>query len=247
MFTQWQQVEDWINNSQLEHWIFTRSDRNNRSAEGGAPNDKILDSDYFPGDKQNKLQLTKQSLEQYGAHAYGFGWNGKKCTDGLYCDVQLIGTGISPMNGVPMIQQQPAFDKEAYKKEILNEIKLQQYEEERKNFEAEKREFEKKVNGAFGLAINYLTPIVQAFNKKNVAGVDAEAPVIAPPVPLVPAAPEVPEEESPFTDEEEDQILDLLTRFKKVEPDYMRLLESVVKLAESGDGMYTTAKGFLIK
>ena len=38
-----------------------------------------------------------------------------------------------------------------------------------------------------------------------------------------------------------------MARLKKVEPNYLALLESVVEMAESGDATYKMAKGFLLK
>ena len=38
-----------------------------------------------------------------------------------------------------------------------------------------------------------------------------------------------------------------MVRFKAVEPDYLQLIEAVVKMAESGDSMYNMAKGMLLK
>jgi len=243
MFTQWNQVEDWIRNNQLKKWIFTKNDRNNRSGEGAAPNDKILDSEYFPGDLEQKLQLTKQSLEQYGMRCYGYGFFGSKVTDGLYCEAQLSSGSSLPIGIGTMMQTAPAIDKEQLRKEILNEIKLEQYEQERKEFEQERKEFQKEKEGVIGLAIGYLKPVLGALASKRVAGVDADADIAARKINAVPGD----EEESPISDEEAEKIEDLIIRFKKVEPDYLRLLESVVTMAENGDATYTMARGFLIK
>ena len=54
-------------------------------------------------------------------------------------------------------------------------------------------------------------------------------------------------EDSPFTDQEADRLLSLMARFKAVEPDYLRLLEAVVGMAERGEVTYNMAKGFLLR
>lgn len=251
MFTQWQQVEDWIKNNQLDKWIFTKNDRNLRPSEGGTPNDKIVDSEYYPGDSEQKLQLTKQALEQYGSRVYGYGFQGKRATDGMYCEVCLTGAGGYNVPIGVGAALQPSIDRDELKKQIMNEIKLEQFEKDRQAFEAEKREFQKDKEGVMGLAISYLKPVVSALSSKRIAGLDATEDVVTPRVsaPAVPgaAAPAAEEEEAIFTDEEQDKLYDILARFKKVEPDYLRLLESVVAMAEAGDSTYTMAKGFLIK
>jgi len=251
MFTQWDQVEDWIKNNQLKKWIFTKNDRNNRSGEGGAPNDKIVDSEYLPGEIDQKLQLTKQALEQYGSRVYGYGFYGSKCTDGLYCEVCLQCSPSYPMQ--PSVGTLPAqsFDKEAFRKEIMNEIKLKQFEDERAEFEKDKRDFQKEKEGVVGMLIGYLAPIAQARLGKRVAGIDAPGEVVTDPVAPLHNSEKNEEQEqeqpSPFTDEEEEKVYDLMVRFKKAEPDYLQLLESVVAMAEAGDQTYNMAKGFLIK
>ena len=88
----------------------------------------------------------------------------------------------------------------------------------------------------------------------RVAGVDADEPVRAqrivaerPEQQEQEQEPEQPEQEAPFTDEEAEQLMALMVRFKAVEPDYLKLIESVVTMAENGDATYNMAKGFLIK
>ena len=95
---------------------------------------------------------------------------------------------------------------------------------------------------------------------RNVAGVDTAEPVHARPIVAEPQPKEKPEEDpdekdnqelvdiaNDFTDEEGEKLTALMSRFKKVEPQYMELIEAVVEMAERGDSTYTMAKGFLIK
>ena len=88
-----------------------------------------------------------------------------------------------------------------------------------------------------------------------VAGLDGEDMEAAKIKPVDPDSPETPadggeqesEQENIFTDEESDKLYELMARFKKVEPQYLELIENVVKMAESGDNMYAMAKNFLLK
>ena len=116
------------------------------------------------------------------------------------------------------------------------------------------KEFAEQQQSAIGALTKIFGPIGQAWMQnhmmRNVAGVDAEAPVVAAPVqPIVadPNAAEVVEENPLLTPEDEDKWYRLIERFVKVEPRALELMESVVTMAESGDARYNMAKGFLIK
>ena len=123
-------------------------------------------------------------------------------------------------------------------------MELKRYEDERKSFEQEKRAFEAEKASAIGLLVHHLSPVLSALGQKRVAGVDASAPVQAQPITTIEQEEMINEI---FTDEESDKLFDLMARFKAAEPEYMQLIECVVKMAESGDGTYTMAKGFLLK
>ena len=163
------------------------------------------------------------------------------------------------------------------RKEVLAEVERKQYERDKAAFEAEKKEYQKEKESFIGLAVNYAKPLIAAMKERaalaNVAGTgrDASKPIFAKPIQPVttdkPAeqehadseqgaddphdapitgAPD-PSEEGVFTADEAEKLEALLTRFRAVEPDYIRLLESVVAMAEAGDSTYTMAKGFLLK
>ena len=143
------------------------------------------------------------------------------------------------------------------RQQVLHEVERRQFEAEKKAFEAEKKEYEAEKASAWGIALGYLKPIIDAHLQKplgKTAGLDAEEVVHA--APVMPIGdpdsdpdnePADPEEEDPFTEEEGAQLADLMKRFKAVEPDYLRLIEAVVKMAEAGDGAYTMAKSVLLK
>lgn len=257
MFTNWQQVEEWIKDNNLERWIFTKGDRNIKREEGGTPNDKVVDSEYYTEDMAEKLAVTKKALLSYGGKLYGYGWNGKKQTDGMFCEVYLqeeqprlpigVGMAAAPVDEAAMEAR--------LRKTIMQELELQRYENERKNFESEKKAFEDEKKSAIGMLVQYMAPVAQAMmagRRPMVAGVDAPADVEA--ARIIAKDPEAPETETPeaeeesvFTDEEQERLYDLMARLKAVEPQYLELVEAVVKMAESKDPMYNTAKGFLIR
>lgn len=258
MFTTWQQIEDWIKDNQFDHWIFSR----NRIG-SDEKFEKIVDSDYYAGDYADKLAMTKKYLEGNGGISYGYGYRKATGAKGATsCEVRI--EQYAPANGVGMIQPAPAVDEAAIEKRIREQIEArlakERYEEERKNFEREKREFEKEKAGVWGVAIKYLSPIAAAMQQRaglrNVAGkLDAEAPVEADPIQPIHAtqAPEAPEEaeqpendeQSPFTDEEADELFALMVRFKKVEPDCLQMIRKVVEMAESQSVEYQMASKFL--
>ena len=265
MFTTWQQIEDWIKDNQFDHWIFSRS-----RIGSDEKFEKIVDSDYYAGDYADKLAMTKKYLESNGGISYGYGYRKATGAKGATSCEARIEQYAQPANGVGAIQA-PVIDEAAIEKRIREQIEAkmakERYEEERKNFEREKREFEKEKAGVWGVAIKYLSPIAAAMQQRaglsHVAG--TEEPVTVDPIQPLHAArqddapeqaqiaeqaeTEAPEnaEQSPFTDEEADELFELLARFKKAEPDYLPMIRKVVEMAEAGDNTYKMAKGFLIK
>lgn len=254
MFTQWQQVESWIRDNGINSWRFSY-DRTGTQTDGETTsqtrsNRLAVLSDAFPGDLDEKIALTKRRLmAEANQTLYGYGKRGKENTGLLYCEVRLVDElqqpGAQPVSSVPVY---PQFDEAAIsariRKEVMQEMELKRYEDERKSFEQEKRAFEAEKASAIGLLVHHLSPVLSALGQKRVAGVDASAPVQAQPITTIEQEEMINEI---FTDEESDKLFDLMARFKAVEPEYMQLIECVVKMAESGDGTYTMAKGFLLK
>ena len=254
MFTQWQQVESWIRDNGINSWRFSY-DRTGTQTDGETTsqtrsNRLAVLSDAFPGDLDEKIALTKRRLmAEANQTLYGYGKRGKENTGLLYCEVRLVDElqqpGAQPVSSVPIY---PQFDEAAIsariRKEVMQEMELKRYEDERKSFEQEKRAFEAEKSSAIGMLAHYLSPVIAALGQKRVAGVDASAPVQAQPITTIEQEEMINEI---FTDEESDKLFDLMARFKAVEPEYMQLIECVVKMAESGDGTYTMAKGFLLK
>ena len=254
MFTQWQQVESWIRDNGINSWRFSY-DRTGTQTDGETTsqtrsNRLAVLSDAFPGDLDEKIALTKRRLmAEANQTLYGYGKRGKENTGLMYCEVRLVDElqqpGAQTVSSVPVY---PQFDEAAIsariRKEVMQEMELKRYEDERKSFEQEKRAFEAEKASAIGLLVHHLSPVLSALGQKRVAGVDASAPVQAQPITTIEQEEMINEI---FTDEESDKLFDLMARFKAAEPEYMQLIECVVKMAESGDGTYTMAKGFLLK
>ena len=263
MISNWQEFEEWVRNSNLSHWIVARTDNFRNKDEGGAVNNtKIVDSDFYGQDMDSKLAMTKTVLSRYNGRAYAYGWQGAKSTGAICEEVMFAGAGVSGMYGFGAPTTAPAVPDEAaiearLRKQIMADLEHAQYEKERKALDQEKREFEKDKASAIGLMVGYLKPVISAVagrGLKNVAGtpgiasIDAPQNVTAERVHQDPAAQEAPANEpDTFTDDEAEQLMILMERFKKVEPDYIRLIEAVVTMAESGDATYNMAKGVLLK
>lgn len=249
MFTTWDQVRDWITDNNFPHWCFYK---NNPEERDNKDNDTIIDSNNFTvSDYQDKLDMTEKYLKMYGGRCYGVGYKAPNATtSGVVCEVRIQQVEQLPTQGVgggyPSIGELT----ETITRQVRAEIEAENYKRERSDFEKAKAEFEAEKQSAIGALVHYFAPIGKMMLQKkfmrNVAGVDADAPVVADPIqPIVTREQE--ENESVFTDEEESEIYDLLSRFKKVEPEYLSLIRSVVEMAEKNDPTYNMAKGFLVK
>ena len=249
MFTTWDQVRDWIKDNNFPHWCFYK---NNPEERDNKDNDTIIDSNNFTvSDYQDKLDMTEKYLKMYGGKCYGVGYKAPNATtSGVVCEVRIQTVEQLPTQGVGGGNPSIGELTEMITKQVRAEIEAENYRKDRENFTKEKAEFEAEKQSAIGALVHYFAPIGQMMLQKkfmrNVAGVDSNAPVVADPIqPIVTREPE--ENESVFTDEEESEIYDLLSRFKKVEPEYLALLRSVVEMAEKNDPTYNMAKGFLVK
>lgn len=210
-------------------------------------------SDYFPGSLDEKIALThKRLIEESNQVLYGYGKRGKENTGLMYCEVRLVDELQQPSTqAVSSLPISAPFDEdkitERIRKQVQLEFENQRYQEERKQFEAEKKKFEEEKNSAVGFMVHHLSPVFAAISgQKRVAGVDATVPVEAQPIRAVEADQD--EEMSEiFTDKESEQLFELMARFKAVEPQYIKLIENVVVMAEKHDPTYDMAKGFLLK
>lgn len=268
MFTRWQQVDDWITDNHFKRWIFYKNDPEKNTDERG--NNKVLDSRYWADETiDDKLRLTRKYLEQWGSRAYGLAFqNENSNSGGVQCVVYI--EQAQPSEQSAQVQQAPVAGmvgmgigspeyeqlKAQIREQVETEFDKREYERKRKEFDEEKRQFEQDKNSAIGLMVGYLKPVISALGQKRVAGIDAAEDVRAERVqPIKQQSEIVPEEETVeetaeqevFTEEEGDKLFALMARFKQVEPDYMQLVERVVVMAETNDGMYQAARGMLLK
>lgn len=258
MFTSWDQVEEWLRDNNFAHWIIYRS----RPEEGDKNNNIIVDSKFYTGGDEDKIAMTKKYLLSNGGRGFAVGFATPNTTvGGVIAEIRLEGQN-EPANSISGIAGYGSIGelRESITREIRAQIKAEQYEAEKKQFEKEKAEFEAEKQTAIGALVHYFAPIGQMLMEKKimprVAGLDAPEDVHARKIvpedgntvdPEQPEQPQETEQEEPFTDAEAEQLMALMVRFKAVEPDYLQLIEAVVKMAESGDSMYNMAKNMLLK
>lgn len=247
MLTSFEQFRDWVNDNAIKRWVLYK-DR--------SKTEKIVDSQYFAvSDQADKLAMTEKYLIMSGGSAFAAGSATNSANDlSITCDIRIQEQATSGINGGGFNQQTIGELRDEITRSVRAQIKAEQYEKDKAKFEADKEEFEKEKQSAVGALIHYFAPIGQQLLQnrmmRSVAGVDTEKPVHAAPIVVDQPEPEQPNqetEEEPFTDEESAKLLSLMVRFKAVEPRYLELIESVVEMAEKGDGMYNIAKSTLLK
>lgn len=259
-FFSWDQIEQWVRDNGLVKWDFAATNRQ-KVEDGSRVNDVVANSDWYEGDIDHKLRMTKKQLEmQPGRYLYGRGWHTANGTQGAAsCEICLGGMANLPgqtqyvagFQGVgqavpPMTPSEKDQLKAEIRKEVETEWEKRRLEEDRKRLDEERKNFEAEKTGVVGMLVNYLAPAAKAVMGTNrIAGLDL--PHATAPAAEAPAEEAAPAEEEPFTVEEAEKIESLLVRFKKVEPEYLVLLEKVVTIAESGDNTYSMAKQFLCK
>ena len=252
MLTSFSQVAEWIKDNGFKRWVLYFDYSHTQ---------KMVDSASFQSELPDKIAMTEKYLRLNGGHAYAAGGPTAAASDlNTFIEISLNDApgAQQPTAGVGMTQDIGAIE-ERLRKQIKAEIAQERYEQERKEFEAEKKEFEAEKQSVIGLIVGQIAPYIpvlnSAMNKRMVAGIDTQEPVHAQPIVADdpkddPENPEDVQEASAwdnFTEEEGEEIGKLMAEFKSVEPQYLDLLRSVVKMAKSGDVMYKTAKGFLLK
>lgn len=255
----WGEVQQWMQDNSIVRWNL---DRNKNSDNNFAFS---YNKDKSP--EENMLNFESALNRHAGEVLYLTGWRSESAkTGGFSATVLYEARGSQPIQTAQPTAGVGSIDTETLKadirREIKNEFDQERLARERKEFDEAKRDFEAKQNSVIGLLVNYFAPVAQQLAGKlnpmpRVAGLDATG-VETEPIrvkhtpeahedPKDPAAPEAEVEVEVFSDEEADKLFELLARFKKVEPNYMQLIEAVVRLAEANDATYTMAKGFLLK
>ena len=252
VFDSFEEVKDWIQDNKLLRYVFRTGRGETRE------NNYVFCYDQDATPEENLRILEKRLNAHAGQKLYGTGFRTTSSTGGIVCDVQY-GQEENELErfkrmfqgvGQPM---QPVVNEADIERRLTEKLtmqfRLEQMEADRKNFEKEKKEFEAEKAGVIGALINYFGPVAQTFMRQKglakVAGTDVEAEKIVPVQGDDAQGDEVTVDDLP--EEEAEKAYELLKRFRKVEPNYLTLLESVVKMAESGDSNYNLARGFLIK
>ena len=258
LLTKWTDIEEWIKTNGFKRVVVRANDKL-AASDGERMNDVLFDSKNVTiASWDEKLQHLRWMLEHSDRKVYATGFQSENAgTGGMIAEMRLENAQPAMqmpvgMPGVGMIDEASIIER--VRKEVRAEYEAAELDRKRKEFESERKEFMETKNGIMGLLVEYGKPILGAMaasgKRPMVAGVDQPGHTEADPI--MPAsgadvqeAEEV--EESVFTDEEADEMYDLLARFKKVEPDYMQLLRSVVAMAESGNSMYGMARDMLMK
>ena len=246
----WPEVQSWMNDNGIKRFFVSRS------GEGGQDNKNVFTYDTDKSEAENLIICERNLQGRSGEVLYITGWRTEKARTGGFSHTILYDRvpemAPAPVSGGMSIGA-VEIDRlrSEIKREIQNEYEATRLQREREEFQRERSQFESDKAGVMGVLVEYLAPVAQqlmGIAPKRVAGLDAtssvEAAKIRPVSPEV--APEETEEDSVFTDEENEKLFDLLSRFKAVEPDYLSLIERVVEMAESGDSMYNMAKGMLL-
>lgn len=252
MLTSFDQVREWITDNGFKRWVLYR-DR--------SKTEKILDSATFPSDTEDKLVMTEKYLRLNGGHAYAVGAGSNATSDlSTVCEISLGDSGAAGVGNTQYPPLNIGEIEDRIRKQLKAEIEAEKYKNERIKFEEEKKEFEEQRNGVIGAIVGYVAPYLPILKNlqsagRMVAGIDTEEPVHAHKVqPIIPKEEtheqeaETVREEEVFTDAEGEELFDLMKRFKAVEPEnWLKMLRTVVTMAESGDAAYNMAKGVLIK
>ena len=254
MLTTFEQVREWITDNGFKRWILYR-DRSRT--------EKLLDSNAYPSNMENKLAMTEKYLRWNGGNAYAAAGMTVAASDlNTVCEIRLADGGTQGTQGVggnnPSITEIEAM----VEKKVRAEIAAEDFRRREKDLEKREREFKEQQNGVIGAIVNLCAPYLPLLNQvsgmRKVAGIDAEQPITAEAVKPIsveePQEPEFADPEQPAETEEhiipeadEEKWYALVERFVKAEPDALQMFEAVVKMAESKDPMYGTAKSFLMR
>ncbi len=245
-----QDFEGWLKDNGLNYWKIS-------SSTSPQNNDNKFVFDKTKEYEEN-LRLCQTALDRFaGQMLYATGWRTSEArTGGFSCVVLYSDAGSQQKQETPVQVQglAGAFDKETLIEEITqkvrNEYETLNLKRERETLDADRKAFNEQKEGVLGLLVHYLAPVAKQVMgvSTRVAGMDAQN-VEATAIRVKKETPqaEVQEtEESPFSDEEAEKLMELMTRFASVEPQYLELLERVVEMAERGDKMYMSAKTMLL-
>ena len=148
---------------------------------------------------------------------------------------------------------------ELERRSILAEYQAKDLERRERELAAARREFNAEKSSTIGIIVDRLGKVIpQLFPRVAVAGTpDNQLPTPGTDdIPVVHTSPAPTQRSDDFSphpttpetpDPETAHLEDLLTRLADAEPDYLRLLETIVLMAERQDPTYTMARSFLLK
>ena len=191
-----------------------------------------------------------------------------------FANTQDDGGGASPSAPAPAVQgiSRAELDEQIKLAEarVEQRYRLRDLERREKDLDEREREFRQEKESAIGIAVQQIGKFLRAA-RPAIAGLDdhpmrqvtprppkggeggegvevgersngaADGGDTSDPFPPIPA-----EEAVPADDPQTAELEDLLTRWAAADPDWHRLLRRVVEMAESGNQMYTMAKGFIL-
>lgn len=247
MLSSWEQVRSWITNGDVVRFNIQRGEKASSQS-----NDNIF---VFNPDRslEENMERARKALDLNTDGCYIVGWTSDKAATGAIRQyICYSGIGAAPGYSMPAPAPMGATEREQLIQDTIERVNAQwekkMFEKERAEFKEEKKAYEAEKQSVIGVLVQQVAPYIAQLaglrQAPRVAGLDAEQPVTAQPINAQQPAEE---EVEIFTDEESEKLTQLMARFKAVEPQYMELIEAVVKMAEAGDSTYTMAKGFLLK
>lgn len=250
MLTSFEQLKDWITDNAIKRWVLYKDH---------SKTEKITDSQYFAAsDMADKLAMTEKYLRMSGGSAFVCGSATNSANDlNITCDIQINGAtqGASGIGGYPNIGELRQELTDSITKQLRAEMYAEDMKRREKDLEQREKEFSEKQNGVIGALVNVFAPYLPVLNQvgkmRAVAGTGEERQDIIAGDAEDPDNIQAPEnateqEESPFTEEEANELFTLMAEWKAVEPDYLKMLRKVVDMAKSGDKNYQMAKTVLV-
>lgn len=256
MLTSFEQVREWINDNGFKRWVLFK-DRTRQ--------EKILDSANYPSDHEDKLAMTEKYLRWSGGSAYAAGAPSNAVQDlTTTCEIRLADTVATPAVGAaPAEPYDIGKIEERIRKQIKAELREEDLNKREKDLADRERAFRAEQQTGMAAFMHLMKPVGEALIQrgmlKNVAGTDTDAPYHAQPIeptaepepqpnPQEPAQPQEPSAWDNFTEQEGEEIGELMARFKKAEPEYwLTMFRNVVEMAEKKDTTYNMARSFLIQ
>lgn len=252
----WGDIQAWMQDNDIQRWNISRT-------QATQDNNNVFVYNKDKSEDENKL-ICERALERFaGDVLYIVGWRTKEAKTGGFSAAILYNRAAQaspaeaarPASGLYGVGGSVDIDKLTadIEQRIHNRYEKERLERMEKDLKEERRSLEAQKNSAIGIIAQTLAPFAQQLAGKltpmpKVAGIDSEEDVRAARIRVQEEAQEAEEgEENAFTDEEADELLALMERFKKVEPQYIQLLAAVVEMAENGDANYALAKQFLLK